>query len=486
MSAHRTTTYRRTDHPESSPAGAAEALLARFAAIRAELGVPAAFPPDVLVEAEQVAARPLTLPERDETDTPYLTIDPIGSMDLDQALHIERDGDGHRVRYAIAHLVSFVAPGGAVDTEARRRGQTIYAPDQRTPLHPPAFSEAAASLLQGQTTPAYVWDMRLDGSGEVAAVELYPAMVRSVDRLDYASAQEQLDAGTSDERLVLLREVGERRVALERARGGATLPMPEQEVEETDDGFVLRLRPLLPVEEWNAQISLMTGMCAGQLMLDAKVGVLRTMPPPDEQALRRLRATAKGLGVTWREGVPHGEMLRSLDRTNSQHLALIHEATSLFRGAAYTAFDGEVPEQTEQSAIAAPYAHVTAPLRRLVDRFGLAVCAALSAGQDVPGWAREVLPSLPEIMAASDRLAGAVERACTDAVEAAVLASLVGRELPGVVVDDGGEKGRDVEVQLADPPVLARAKGDAQLGAEVTVRVVAADVAAGAVELEIV
>ena len=97
-----------------------------------------------------------------------------------------------------------------------------------------------------------------------------------------------------------------------------------------------------------------------------------------------------------------------------------------------------------------------------------------------------MLPSLPEIMAASDRLAGAVERACTDAVEAAVLASLVGRELPGVVVDDGGEKGRDVEVQLADPPVLARAKGDAQLGAEVTVRVVAADVAAGAVELEIV
>ena len=486
MSAHRTTTYRRTDRPESSPAGAAEALLARFAAIRAELGVPAAFPPDVLVEAEQVAASPLTLPERDETDTPYLTIDPIGSMDLDQALHIERDGDGHRVRYAIAHLVSFVAPGGAVDTEARRRGQTIYAPDQRTPLHPPAFSEAAASLLPEQTTPAYVWDMRLDGSGEVATVELYPAMVRSVDRLDYASAQEQLDAGTADERLVLLREVGERRVALEQARGGATLPMSEQEVEETDDGFVLRLRPLLPVEEWNAQISLMTGMCAGQLMLDAKVGVLRTMPPPDEQALRRLRATAKGLGVTWREGVPHGEMLRSLDRTNSQHLALIHEATSLFRGAAYTAFDGEVPEQTEQSAIAAPYAHVTAPLRRLVDRFGLAVCAALSAGQDVPGWAREVLPSLPEIMAASDRLAGAVERACTDAVEAAVLASLVGRELPGVVVDDGGEKGRDVEVQLADPPVLARAKGDAQLGAEVTVRVVAADVAAGAVELEIV
>src|SRR5699024_9076012 len=187
------------------------------------------------------------------------------------------------------------------------------------------------------------------------------------------------------------------------------------------------------------------------------------------------------------EDVPHGEMLRSLDRTDGRHLALIHEATSLFRGAAYTAFDGELPELTEQSAIAAPYAHVTAPLRRLVDRFGLALCAAIASGQEVPGWVREALPVLPEAMAASDRLAGSVERASTDAVEAAVLSGLVGEELAAVVVDAGGEKKRDdVEVQLAEPPVLARAKGEAELGADVTVRVVGADAAAGSVDLEVV
>ena len=53
---------------------------------------------------------------------PFLTIDPPGSMDLDQALHIERDGDGYRVRYAIADVPAFVQPGGAVDAETRRRG----------------------------------------------------------------------------------------------------------------------------------------------------------------------------------------------------------------------------------------------------------------------------------------------------------------------------------------------------------------------------
>ena len=311
-------------------------------------------------------------------------------------------------------------------------------------------------------------------------------MVRSADRLDYEGAQEQLETAEPDERLVLLREVGELRIALEQARGGATLPMPEQEVERAEDGsYSLQLRPLLAIEDWNAQISLMTGMCAARLMLDARVGILRTMPPPDERALRRLRAAARALGVLWRDDVPHGEMLRSLDRTDGRHLALIHEATSLFRGAGYTAFDGELPEHTEQSAIAAPYAHVTAPLRRLVDRFGLAVCAAVSAGEEVPAWARDALPQLPEVMAASDRLAGAVERASTDAVEAAVLRGRVGEELTGVVVDVDEDKER-VELQLSDPPAIARASGHAELGSQVTVRVVGADVAAGTVDLVVV
>ena len=74
--------------------------------------------------------------------------------------------------------------------------------------------------------------------------------------------------------------------------------------------------------------------------------------------------------------MPYGDFVRGLDRANPRHLALIHEATALFRGAGYTAFDGEPPAQREHAAVAAPYAHVTAPLRRLVDRFGLVVCEA--------------------------------------------------------------------------------------------------------------
>lgn len=462
--------------------GVEGALRARYAAIRAELGIDDPYPPDALAEAEAVAASPTSRPDRDETDLPYVTIDPPGSMDLDQALHIERDGDGHRVRYAIADVPSFVALGGPLDRVTRERGQTVYCPDERVPLHPPVLSEAAASLLPGEVRPAFVWDLRLDGAGVLTASEVHRALVRSTQRLDYAGVQRGVDDGSGDPMLLLLKEVGERRIAQEKARGGANLPMPEQEVaQRPDGGFTLEFRPPVPAEEWNAQLSLLTGMAAAAMMLDAGVGILRTMPAPTEDAVARFRRAARGLGVDWPQGMTYGDLVRGLDRTDPHHLALIHEATSLFRGAGYTAFDGTPPEQREHAAVAAPYAHVTAPLRRLVDRFGLVVCEAVGRGAEVPAGIREALPQVPELMTASDRVTRAAERACADATEAAVLAGREGQTLEAVVVDHL-EKG--MEVQLVDLPVLAKVTGDrAPLGSAVTVRVEKVDLAAGSVVL---
>lgn len=468
--------------PATPPGDVAQQLAARFKAIRREFEVPEVFPPEVVVEARS-SADAAELPDRDETAVPFITVDPPTSMDLDQAMCIERRGDGYRVRYAIADVPAFVRAGGAVDAEARRRGQTVYCPDARVQLHPSELSEGAASLLPGQVRPAFVWDMTLAADGEGTAVEVYRAMVRSVRRYDYEQVQRDVDAGTAEECLVLLKEVGEKRVLLERKRGGAALPMPEQEVEEGENGrFRISFRPLLPSEDWNAQISLLTGMGAADLMLRGEVGILRTMPPPHPRDLERFRRRAAAAGVDWPEDVSYGELLRSLDHTNPLHLALIHEATTLFRGAGYTAFDGVPPAQPEHSAVANPYAHVTAPLRRLVDRFGLVVCEALSAGREVPAWVREALPTLPETMTASDRRTNGVERSCTDAVEAAELQPYVGRTLEGVVVDEN-QKG--VVVQLVELAVVAKASGAARAGETVTLRVDAVDITTGTISLSV-
>ncbi len=456
-------------------------LAQRFAAIREQLHVPGEFAPEVLAEAAQAAAvRPAV--DTDLRELGFWTLDPVGSMDLDQAMVLQRAGAGYLVRYAIADVPAFVAPGGAIDAEARRRGQTIYLPDGRVPLHPPALSEAAASLLPGQDRPAFVWELALDADAVVQRVQVRRALVRSVSRRDYGEVQGSVQAGAPDEQVTLLREIGLKRLQLESERGGASLPMPEQQVVHDGAGqYRLDYRPPLPAEDWNAQISLMTGMAAAQLMLDGSVGVLRTMPAPDPGAVRRFRRQARAMGMSWPDGQRYGDFLRGLDRTQPRQLALIHEATALFRGAGYTPFDGVLPKRREHAAVAAPYAHVTAPLRRLVDRFGLVVCEALSSGRAVPGWAREALPGLPMLMAEGDRRAGAVERACTDAVEAAVLVGYVGQDLPAVVVDRTAH--RQPVVQLSEPAVLAAAEGQAEPGDSVTVTVRGADVAAGRVDL---
>ena len=134
--------------PHTTPAEFAAGL----AAIRAELDVPASFPVAVEAAAETAAARaPGEGASRvDRRDLELVTVDPPGSRDLDQAYGAERRGSGYRVHYAIADVAAFVAPGGALDGESRARGVTLYLPDGRAPLYPPALAEGAGSLLLEQ------------------------------------------------------------------------------------------------------------------------------------------------------------------------------------------------------------------------------------------------------------------------------------------------------------------------------------------------
>ncbi len=448
------------------------ALRAGFARIREELDVPPDLPPDVLAEAEE-AARSADLTAYDLVDLPFLTIDPPGSTDLDQAMHLERSGRGYRVRYAIADVGAYVAPAGAIDAEAHRRGETLYSPDIRTPLHPPVLSEGAASLLPDETRAAVLWTIDLDAEGEQTAVDVRRALVRSTDRFDYAGVQDMVDAGRADDRLELLAEVGKLRIALEVERGGVSLPIPEQEIVTDAGSFRLEYRSTLPVESWNEQISLMTGMAAASLMLHGEVGVLRTLPQASNESLEQLRRAARALGVDWPRDLSYAEVVHRLDPSNPRHAALLEEATSLLRGAGYTAFDGGVPEHATHAAVAAEYAHATAPLRRLVDRYVSEVCLSLSSGVDVPGWVRAALPALPKEMAEADRRAHELERQCVALMEAAVLHGREGQEFSAVVVEASATGGT---VQLADPAVRAPCEGALPVGEQVRVRLVEADV----------
>jgi exoribonuclease R len=443
-----------------------------FVAIRAEIGISDAFPSEVLAEAESSAGSP-QLPERDLTDIPFVTVDPPGSMDLDQALHLERRGSGYRLRYAIADLGAFVSPGGAVDEESHRRIETEYSPDTRTPLYPAVLSEGAASLLPDGVRPAVVWSIEVDESGVTRDVEVGRAMVRSRAKLTYSDVQASIEDGR-DDMLSLLPEIGSTLRGAERRRGGSNLNVPQQEVVPGADGYHLAYRLPLPVEAWNAQLSLLTGRAAADMMLSAGIGVVRTMPPPDPVALARLRRVAVALGVDWPDELPYAELLHVLDVGRSTAQAVfLREAAVLFQGASYAAFDGAPPMIAEHAAIAAPYAHATAPLRRLVDRYANEVCLAIAAGGEVPTWVRDALPELPAEMAVGAERSNRLERTTIDAVEAAVLKPFVGRTFDAVVIDLW-KKNRG-EVALSEPAVIGPCDDVHELGVKMKARLEEAD-----------
>ena len=459
---------------------ASEDLAGVLAAIPRKAGASADFPADVLAEAERVAQNP-PLPDADMTDVAFATMDPVGSMDLDQAFFLARDGGGYTFLYAIADIAAFVAPGGPMDVESHRRAETIYAAGHRIPLYPTVLSEGVASLLQDQLRGAFVWRFALDHTGAVTSRTVSRARIRSRRRLDYVGVAQQLADGTADEMLRLVREVGELRLALEKQRGGASLQAPETVVEQVDGRYRLERRAVQPLENWNAELSLLTGMEAASIMIDGKVGILRTMPAADPHALDVFRRQTEALGRPWAQGEAYGEYLDEVDGSGPGDLAILHAATRLFRGAGYTAFDGQVPADTTQAAIGAPYAHVTAPLRRLVDRYGLLVCEALCAGREPADWVRAALPKLPEEMAHGGNISGQVANRSLDVVEAAVLAPRVGDVFDATVVAQTAE---GCIVQLTDPAVTAACAGHAATGARVRVRLVRADVVTAEIVFE--
>lgn len=283
-----------------------------FRTIAEEFELPERFPEDVHAEALQATDRHANQ-RRDLRDIPFVTIDPAGSMDLDQAVNIQdapgvvsgisdggagtdggasADGGGNaarwRVLYAIADVAAFVDPAGALMEESLQRGQTMYLPDEPTRLHPAELSEGSASLLPDQTRPAVVWDILLRADGEVADCTVYRALIRSVKRFDYTEVEADMKGGTLHPAIAQLPEVGRARQGSDLRRQAINLRLPSISVErvEAEDGserYELEIDERLEMNDFNAELSLLAGMCAGEMMVRAGVGILRTLPPAGEK-----------------------------------------------------------------------------------------------------------------------------------------------------------------------------------------------------------
>lgn len=442
-----------------------------FRAIATEFSVATDFPADVTAQAARAQDR-YADSRRDAREIPFVTLDPAGSMDLDQAVYIEEREGGYRVFYAIADVAAFIEPGSELERESFRRGQTIYLPDEPARLHPPELSEDQASLLPGTDKPAVLWTFDLDGNGEVESFHVERALIYSQARLDYEGAHADLAASNLHPSIALLPVVGRLRQESSLRREAISLRLPSQRVVENEDGtFELIIEPRYEVMDYNSEISLLAGMCAGRLMQEAGVGFLRTLPAAEPEHERQFRAEAQALGFALGDA-PIPQFLLTVDADSPRGMAVMREAQSLLRGADY-AWLGEQEAQVH-AGIGGYYAHVTAPLRRLSDRFATEVCLALCGGYEVPEWVRASATEVIGAMRSTSQLASQVDKACLNLTEATVLRPWLGTNFPATVVR-GDPKRDKARIFVPEPPVFAQCVGAPETGSETTVSLVTAD-----------
>lgn len=435
-----------------------------LAAIRMQFQVPPGFPPDVDAAAALAAAR---VPDAhaDWAGRDFVTLDPAASTDLDQAFAIEAAGEDWLLHYAIADVAWFVADGDPLDAEAWARGVTTYLPDGKASLYPSVLSEGAASLLPGVVRPAIILTVRIAPDGTPALVSATRALIRSRAKLAYETARsEDMPPGFA--------EIAERVEAAEDRRGAARVDPPEQEVERSPGGrFALRFRPHSRVEEQNAALSLAANLAVADAMLAAGTGLFREMAPPDARAEGRLRQTARAFGLEWPDAMPLAQFEHRLDPRVPPQAAFMLAVRRAGNGASYAPYHaGQTPWH---AAMAATYAHATAPLRRLADRFVLRAVLAISNGERVPAAVEQAFQRLPAAMQKAEQRAAQVERAVIDLAETALLSGFEGDDFPAVVTDIGEAGAR---IQLCELPVVARTLAHGVLpGDRIRVRLTAAD-----------
>jgi exoribonuclease R len=449
-----------------------QALSQGLAEIRTRFKVPAAFPPEVLAAAEAAAHRPPSA-HVDRTERRFVTLDPGASTDLDQAFAIEARGSDLILHYAIADVGWFVRDGDPLDVEAWKRGATLYLPDGKASLYPRALSEGAASLLPTGPRPAVVFTVRVAPDGEPTLEGAERALIRSVAKLAYETV-------TPQELPARFAELAARIDAAEARRGAVRVDPPEQEVASVDGRLQLRFRPRARAEEQNAALSLATNLAIAKVMQARKTGLFRVMPEPDARAVGRLRQTARAFGLNWPQMESLAQFEVGLEPRDPKQAAFMLAVRRAGAPASYVPFSEAEPPW--HAAMAAAYAHATAPLRRLADRYVVETVLAIANGGPPPAAALEAFAKLPKVMARADAQAGQIDRAVIDLAEAVMLHGQVGESFEAVVTDIDE---RGARMQLCELPVVARvAAHKVEVGDRLVVRLENADPKTGASQFQ--
>ena len=409
-------------------------------------GIPDLFPEEAIAEAEKVAGLPIGERE-DLTHLPIVAIDPVDARDHDDAVWAMPDDDpanpgGFRAIVAIADVSYYVRPGGRIDREARRRGNSVYFPDRVVPMLPETLSADMCSLKAGQDRAALACHLTISAAGRLTAWRFTRARVRLAANIAYEAAQAAID-GTAPHPLTetALRPLWACWAALARARNERApldLDLPERRVVLDEMGRILSVAPRerLDAHRLIEDYMIAANVAAAKALEVKKAPVMyRDHEPPSREKLVALKEYLKTFGIDFALGqvvrpATFNHILNKLDSEDEARPRVMEQVLRSQTQAYYA------PANTGHFGLAlGSYAHFTSPIRRyadlvvhraLVGAYALdpaAKATALST-DDAAGMA-----ALGELISRAERRAMEAERDTIDRYVAAFLSTKVGEIL---------------------------------------------------------
>lgn len=440
---------------------------------------------------------------RDIRDRFLLTIDPQDARDFDDALSIERTEEGGwRLGVHIADVSRYVRWGSTLDLEARRRSTSVYLADRVLPMLPERLSCDLCSLVPDQDRLAMTVDIELGPRGEVLSSQMYPSVIHSRLRLDYAAVDELLApsgedgsavarAGKARDRarslgvdlVAFLRDadaLARARIALRHARGSIDFETAEVHALLDGDGVPIELvsRQRTPATSLVEEAMLLANECVAERLADegAQTAFRVHEPPSSDNLAAAARVLAEMGSLGWDEvpaieaGDPHA-IERAVEAVSGSPFEALANALLL------RAMQRAVYKSRNEGhyALGAPaYCHFTSPIRRYPDlmvhrtlkmslaREALGRRAALERREDLVGQGKDALdalaPQLCRHASERERIADAAAHATQKVKVAQYYAGRIGERCAGSVswVDQMG-----VFVRLDDTGAegLVRMKG---------------------------
>ena len=410
-------------------------------------GLPHIFGEEVISEAERVAKLSLEDPRREDlTHLPIVAIDPRDARDHDDAIWAEPDADpvnagGYRAVVAIADVSFYVRPGGALDKEARKRGNSVYFPDQVVPMLPHVLSSGVCSLKQDQDRAALACHLTIDKKGKVTGWRFSRARVRLTANIAYEDAQAMIDRGDAPQHLTQLWAAWRLLAKARATRSPLELDLPERQVMLDDKGRIseIRVRERLDAHRLVEDFMIAANVAAAKALEAKKSPVMyRVHEPPAREKLVALKEFLSTYDMNFALGqvitpATFNQLLERFEEPDERQ-RMMEQLLRTQTQAYYS------PVNAGHFGLAlGSYGHFTSPIRRYAD---LLVHRALVAAWDleapkprdkaispVTALSKEdgaAFPRTGEVISQAERRAMEAERETIDRYVAAYLAEHIG------------------------------------------------------------